>query len=163
MSTSYIFLFSIELRSYLSRRGHNLPDSNNVIGVTSKQVLTVSRPSQRDGFRVLSLGTNGNFWLQFIQQGSFLQVEDLDTASGSSSQPVSVGGESQSVNFSSSVQGVQGLVGVQVPKDDNTILTGRSAQRSIRRDGDARNVTGVANEVSFNSVFRNVPALNYNC
>lgn len=136
-----------------------MPDSDDVVSVTSEQVLTVSRPSQRDSFWVLSLSTDSEFWLQFVQQGSFLQVEDLDTRSGGSSQPVSVWRESQSVNFRGCVQGVQGSVGVQVPQDDNTILTSRSVQGSIWRDGDAGNVTGVTNEVSVKLVVVQVPGL----
>ena len=136
-----------------------MPDSDNVISVTGEQVLTVSRPSQRDGFWVLGLGTNSEFWLQFIQQFSFLQLEDLDTRRGGSSQPVSVWRESQSMDFRVGVQGVQSLVGVQVPQDDNTVLTSRGAQRSIWGQGDAGNVTGVSNVVSVDRVVQQVPGL----
>lgn len=143
----------------LSGRSHNLPHSDDVVGVTSEQVLTVSRPSQRDGFWVLGLSTNGEFWLQLIQQGSLLQVEDLDTGSSGSSQPVSGWGESQSVDLSVSVQGVQGQVGVQVPQDDDTILTGRGTQRSIWGDGDTGDVSSVADEVSVDVVLVKIPGL----
>lgn len=143
----------------LSGRGHNLPDSDDVVSVTGEQVLTVSRPSQGDSLWVLSVRANSELWLQFVQQGSLLQVEDLDTRRGSSSQPVSVWRESQSVNLRSSVQGVQGVVGVQVPQDDNTVLTSRSVQGSIWRDGDAGNVTSVTNEVSVELVVVQVPRL----
>lgn len=136
-----------------------MPDSDLVVGVTSEQVLAVSRPGQRDGFRVLSLGAGGDFRLEFVQQGSFLQLENLDARSGGGSQPVSVGREGQGVNFSVGVQGVQSDVGVQVPQDDDTVLTGRGAQRPVRRQGDARNVTGVADEVSVGLVVKQVPRL----
>lgn len=136
-----------------------MPDSDLVVSVTGEQVLTVSRPSQRDGFGVLGLGAGGNLRLEFVQQGSFLQLEDLDARGGGSSQPVSVGRESQGADFSVSVQGVQGDVVVQVPQDDDTVLAGRSAQRPIGRQSDARDVTGVADEVSVALVVGQVPRL----
>ena len=40
----------LNLELNLSRWSHNLPDSDDIISVTSKQVLTISRPSQRDSF-----------------------------------------------------------------------------------------------------------------
>lgn len=136
-----------------------MPNSNDVVGVTGKQVLTVSRPGQRNSLWLLSLSRDSELRLQLIQQGSLLQVEDLDTRRGGSSQPVSAWGESQSVNLRRSVQGVQGVVGVQVPQDDDTILTSRSVQRSIWGDGDTGDVTGVADEVSVKLVVVQVPRL----
>lgn len=136
-----------------------MPDSDDVVGVTSEQVLTVSRPGQRDGLWLLSLSRNGELWLQLVQQLSLLQVEDLDTGSSGSSQPVSGWRESQSVNLRRSVQGVQGLVGVQVPQDDDTVLTSGSVQRSIWGDNNTGNVTGVADEVSVELVLVQVPRL----
>lgn len=144
----------------LSGRGHDLPNSDLVVGVTGEQVLTVSRPGQRDSLRVLGLGGNSELRLQLVQQGSLLQVEDLDARSGGSSQPVSVWRESKSVDLRSSVQGVQGLVGVQVPQDDDTVLTSRSVQGSVWGDGDAGDVAGVADEVGVKLVLVQVPGLN---
>lgn len=105
-----------------------MPHSDDVIGVTSEQVLTVSRPSQRNGFWVLGLSTDSELGLQLVQQGSLLQVEDLDSGSSGSSQPVSGWRESQGVDLGVSVQGVQSQVGVQVPQDDDTVLTRRGTQ-----------------------------------
>lgn len=144
---------------HLSRSGHDLPDSDDIVGVTGKQVLAVSRPSQRDGLWVLSLGGNGELRLQLVQQGSLLQVEDLDARRGGSGQPVSVWREGQSVNLRGSVQGVESVVGVQVPQDDDTVLTSGSVQGSVRRDGDAGDVTGVTDEVSVKLVVVQVPGL----
>lgn len=62
----------LNLELNLSRWSHNLPDSDDIISVTSKQVLTIGRPSQRDSFWVFSSSTNSKFWFQFIQQRSFL-------------------------------------------------------------------------------------------
>lgn len=111
---------------YLSRRGHDLPNSDDVVGVTGEQVLAIGRPSQGNSLRLLSLSTDSELRLQLVQQSSFLQVENLDTGGSGSSQPVSAWRESQSVNLRRGVQSVQGVVGVQVPQDDNTILTSGS-------------------------------------
>lgn len=136
-----------------------MPDSDDVVSVTSKQVLTVSRPGQRDSLRLLSLSRDGELRLQLVQQLSLLQVEDLDTRSGGSSQPVSGWREGQGVDLRRGVQGVQGLVGVQVPQDDDTVLTSGSVQGSIWGDDDAGDVTGVADEVSVKLVVGQVPRL----
>lgn len=63
------------------------------------------------------------------------------------------------MNLRSSVQGVQGLVGVQVPQDDDTVLTSGSVQGSVRGDGDAGDVAGMTNEVSVELVLVQVPGL----
>lgn len=64
------------------------------------------------------------------------------------------------MNLRGSVQSVQSGVGVQVPQDDDTVLASGSVQRSIRRDSDTGNVTGVANEISVELVVVQVPRLN---
>lgn len=63
------------------------------------------------------------------------------------------------MNLRSSVQGVQGVVGVQVPQDDDTVLTSGSVQGSVWGDGDAGDVAGVANEVGVELVVVQVPGL----
>lgn len=136
-----------------------MPNSDDVVSVTGEQVLTVSRPGQRNGLWLLGLGRDGELWLQLVQQLSLLQVEDLDTRSGGSSQPVSGWGESQSVNLRSSVQGVQSVVSVQVPQDNDTVLTSGSVQRSIWGNDNARDVTSVTDEVSVDLVVVQVPRL----
>lgn len=63
------------------------------------------------------------------------------------------------MDLGSSVQGVQGLVGVQVPQDDDTVLTSGSVQGSVWGDGDAGDVARVANEVGVELVLVQVPGL----
>lgn len=122
-----------------------MPDSDGVIGVTSEEVLTVVRPGKGNTFWGL---TFGNFWLQFVLQLLGLQVEDLDRLGGGSGQPESVWSESQSVDFGTGWQGVKNRLGVDVPQDDDTVLTGGSTQGSVWGDGDGGNETVVTNEVS---------------
>lgn len=143
----------------LCRRGHDLPNSDDVVSVASEQVLAVSGPGQRNSLGVLSLSIDSELRLQLIQQTSLLKVEDLDTRRCSGSQPVSAWRERQSVDLRSSVQGVQSVVGVQVPQDDNTILAGGSVQGSIGRDSNTRDVTSVANEIGVKFVVVQIPGL----
>ena len=141
-----------------SWRGHDLPDSDQVIGVTREQVLTVLRPSQGDTNRRLTLS---NLRLQLVLQSSLLKVEDLDRRRGSSAKPESVWREGQSVNLVARVQSVQQFLWSQVPKDDNTVLTTRSTKGSIWRRCNAGNVTVMANEVGGQSSLSQVPRLDW--
>ena len=139
-----------------SWRGHDLPDSDQVISVTREQVLAVLRPSQGDTNRRLTLS---NLRLQLILQSSLLKVEDLDRRRGSSAKPESVWREGQSVNLMARVQSVQQLLWSQVPKNDNTVLTTGSAKGSIWGRCDAGNVTVMADEVGGQSSLSQVPRL----
>lgn len=51
------------------------------------------------------------------------------------------------------------LVAVQVPKDDATVLTTRSTERSIWGNSDGRNVTSVSDVVSNKALVINIPNL----
>lgn len=139
--------------------GHDLPNSDDVVGVTSEQSLTVSGPSQRDSVWFSGLGVTSEFWLQFIDQRLWIQTEDLDTRSGSSRQPVSVWRESQSEDFILSTQGVHSRLVSQVPQHDFTVLTSGSDQRTIWRSSNGVNVVVVTDEVSFDLELVNVPCL----
>lgn len=139
-----------------------MPDTDDVVGVTREQVLTVSGPSQGQTFSVLSLGGGSEFWFQFIDQFLLFQVEDLDGRRGGSNQPESVWRESQGVDFVTGVQGVQNLFVRQVPQDDRTVFTTGSDQRSIWGDGQGGDVTGVTDEVGVQRVVGQVPRLEQN-
>lgn len=136
-----------------------MPDTDDRISVTSEQVLTISRPSNGDGFWVSSLTGGGELWLELVNNLVLLQVEDLDGRSGGSSQPVSVWREGQSVDLVTSSKGVKSLLLLQVPQHDGTVLTSRGNQSSIWGDGDGGDVTGVTNVVTGQSVLVQVPRL----
>lgn len=104
-----------------------MPNSDDVVGVTGEQSLTISRPSQRNGVWVLSLGVTSKFWLQFVDQDFVFQVVDLDTRSSSSGQPESGWREGQSKDFVLSVEVHEGALVLQVPDVDLTVLTSRSS------------------------------------
>lgn len=75
------------------------------------------------------------------------EVPDDDSRIGTSAQPVTVRGEAQRVDDVLSVEGVQVDSIGQVPKHGSTVLTTRSAERTIRRDSDGVDVTSVTNQV----------------
>jgi len=62
------------------------------------------------------------------------QIEDLDAAGSSSTQPVSVRAEDESVDDVTSFQGVQMFSFIQIPQHGDTILSTRRSKRAIRRD-----------------------------
>ena len=79
---------------------HNAPSSNHIIRVPRKQRLPIRAPRQTHTLRLPALLPHGRvFGLQFINLALLLEVEDDDGARRSSTQPVSVGREYQSVDF----------------------------------------------------------------
>ena len=73
-----------------------------------------------------------------------LQVEDLHAASGSRTQPVSVGREHQGVDDITGLERVEVLALVQVPEHSDTVLAAGCRERTIGRDRDGVDVAGVA-------------------
>jgi hypothetical protein len=139
---------------------HDLPDTDEVVSVTSKQVLTISGPGKGDDLGGLGVGGGEDeVGLKLINESSLLEIVDLDARGGGSAEPVSVRREGQRVNLIARGQRVEVLEVVEVPKNDVTILTTRGAERSIRRNGDGRNVTSMANVVSNELGVLDVPDL----
>jgi hypothetical protein len=73
-----------------------------------------------------------------------LKIKDFDASGGGSTQPVSVGGEDESVYNVTGLQRVQVLALVQVPEHGDTILSARGSKRTVRGDGDGVDITGVS-------------------
>jgi hypothetical protein len=139
-----------------------LPDTDDVIRVTREESGTISRPTDRQtvGIRVLSLTQLGEFRTKFINDGLGLEIPDLDTVSGSSTEPVTVRREGKSVNERTSFQRVEVLSIVQVPEHNNTVLTSGSTERTIGRDGNRVDITVVTNEVGTELHLGQIPDLN---
>ena len=81
-----------------------MPDTDDVIRVTREEGGTISAPTNRQtvGIRVLSLTQLREFRTEVINNGLGLEIPDLDTVSGSSTEPVTVGREGKSVDERSS-------------------------------------------------------------
>jgi len=139
-----------------------LPDTDNVIRVTREKSGTISRPTDRETVRVrvLSLTQLSEFRTKFINKRLGLEIPDLDTVLGSSTEPVTVRGESKSVDKRSSFKRVKMLSIVKIPEHDNTVLTSGSTERTIRGDGNSVNITVVTNEVGTELHLGKIPNLN---
>lgn len=142
------------------RSRHNTPSTNDVVGVTSEQSLSISAPCQADTLWLSALLANGlELWLQLINLALLLQVEDDDAAGGGGAEPVSVGGENEGVDLITSVQGVKVLRLVQVPEHCSSVLATGSAERSVGGDGNGVDVAGVSDVVGLQSAGRKLPDL----
>jgi hypothetical protein len=139
-----------------------LPDTDNVIRVTREKSGTISRPTDRETVRVrvLSLTQLSEFRTKFINKRLGLEIPDLDTVLGSSTEPVTVRREGKSMDERSSFKRVKMLGIVKIPEHDNTVLTSGSTERTIGRDGDSVNVTVVTNEVGTELHLGKIPNLN---
>jgi len=89
-----------------------------------------------------------------------LEIEDLDGGGGSSAEPVSVGGEDEGVDDVSSLEGVEVLALVKVPKHGDTVLTTGGGEGSIGGDGEGVDVTSVAEVVGLQLALVELPNLN---
>ena len=157
-----IFFYSTQLDS---RSCPAAPDTDIVVGVPSEQGVSVRRPSQRH-----TLGSSGLLWVllgavadplggELVNLALLLEVEDDDVRSGGSAQPVTVGREYEGVDLVTGVERVQVLGLIQVPQHGGPVLSSGSAKRSIRRDGDGVDVTGVTAVVGLDTAGRELPNL----
>jgi len=103
----------------------------------------------------------GELGLELINDGLGLQIPDLDAGGGGGAQPVTVGGEDQGVDdiIALTLQRVQVLALVQVPKHGDTITSTGSAEGTIGRDGDGVNVTSVTDVVGAQLALGKLPDL----
>jgi len=138
-----------------------LPDTDDVIRVTREESGTISAPTNRQTvrIRVLSLTQLSKFGTELVNNRLGLEIPDLDTVSGSSTEPVTVGREGKSVDERSSFEGVEMLGIVQIPEHDNTVLTSRGTERTIGRDGNSVDITVVTNEVGSQLHLGQIPDL----
>lgn len=137
-----------------------MPDTDEVVSVASKQVLTISGPGERDNARSARLSIlESKVGLELVNELTLLKVKDLDGRLSGSTEPVSVGREGQSVNLISARKRVEMSVSIEVPKDNLVVFTTGSAEGSIRGDGDRGDVALVANAVGLKRSGSEVPNL----
>lgn len=141
-----VFLFCrIIDDSSLQRDGE---DTNLVVGVTSEKSLSVSGPGEGGTFRVVGLLSDvDEVGLELVDDRLRLEIEDFDAGSGSGAEPVSVGGEDESVDGVSSFEGVEMLSLVEIPQHGDSVFSSGSAERSIGRNGNGGDVSGVTEVV----------------
>lgn len=139
------------------------PDSKEVVCETSKQSLTIRRPSNGHTLWLPSLLTYfsiSRFELinnrpndiinksgqKKVRSGNWLalQIENFYTACSSCAQPVPVRREHKGINNITGLKRVEVFALIQVPKHGNTILASWCSKRTIRGNGNGVDVSGVA-------------------
>merc|ERR1739838_1008649 len=125
----------------------HLPDTDLVIRVTSKQSLTISRPSHRQALGRSSLGrVSGYFGFELLNHVLAFKIPNLDGWASGSAQPVAVGGEAKGVDGIGVIQSVQ-------------VLAAGGAQRTVGRHGYGVQVSGVSDVVGLEPTVGQVPDL----
>jgi len=102
--------------------GH-LPNTDDVISVTSIEVLAISRPSQGNAGRGLRVLGDGNFGAKLINNALAFQIPDLDAGLSGSAEPVPVGAEAKGVDDVASIERIQVLPFVEIPEHGESVLS----------------------------------------
>lgn len=143
--------------------GVDSPDTDEVVSVSGVQDAAVGRPAEGravrgDGAVALADGLESDLELLDLVLG--FKIPDLDAVLGGGAEPVAARGEDEAVDDVSSVKGVEHAALVEVPEHGLTVLTARSAERSVGGDGDGVEVAGVLSKVADQEAGLEVPHLN---
>lgn len=135
------------------------PDTNAVVRKTREQGLAIGRPSERQALWALEVVVRERVWLEFIDDRLGLEVKDLDARRGRRAEPVTVRGEDERVDNVTSLERVEVLAIVEVPKHGDAVFATGSGERSIGGDGEGVDVTGVAVVVGLELALVELPDL----
>lgn len=146
-----------------------MPDPDDVIGVTSKEGGTISRPGEGKaswglGGHLLGAGAievSVSLVAELSNKGLDLKIPDLDAMLSGSAKPVLVGAEDKCVDDSVGSKGIKMLTIIEVPEHGGTVLSSGSAEGSIRGDGDGVNVARVVDQVCLDLAVGKVPDLDH--
>jgi hypothetical protein len=128
----------------------NVVHANEVIGETSKEMLTIAGPSKGDALNRDGLGFLVALLLEdnvFADNLAGLEVPDANGRGGGSAEPVAHRREDKGMDDVISRKAGQVATLVEVPEHGLTVLTTRSAERTIRGNGNGVNVVSVSGEV----------------
>jgi len=137
----------------------HLPDANLVVGVSSKQGLTISRPGQGGHLWRLSAGRAGDLGSQILDEVLALEIPDLDAWSRGCTEPVPVGGEGQAVDGVTAIKSVQVFAIVEVPQHCLGVLAATGTEGTIRRQSDGVEISSVTDVVGLQLAVGQVPDL----
>jgi hypothetical protein len=125
-----------------------LPNTDHLVGVTSKDGVGVSAPGNTDASRVLDASLEVRGLLGELSDAILLlEVEDLDAVLGGSTKPVLGGVEDELINLAASLELVHALALLEVPDEDGALLASSSAEGALRRNTDSVQVASGAGEV----------------
>lgn len=138
------------------------PNSDYVVGVTSEQGESVSRPGKRDAvwcggwFTVFVISYLN---LQFFDEFFLFEVPDSDSWAASGAEPVSVWAEDESTDFVTTFEAVKWVMSgfTKIPEHSFSVLSTAGSEGSIRAYGYGVDVTVVAGEVVFEAKVAEVP------
>jgi len=142
------------------------PYADQVVGITSKEGLSVSAPCQRNTLRILGQPwrmVQEEVWNSLVQLSNNslgVQVPNFNGWAGTSTQPITVGGKDESIDDIPSLERTQMFPLIQIPQHCSPILTTRSTQSAVRRDGDRVDVSCVTRKVGNQLAVLKVPHLN---
>ena len=142
---------------FSTRSGNYLPDSNDVVCVTSKQRRAIHRPSHADALRRFAL--RHDLWLQLVDHLLQFQIPDFDRRSCRNTEPVAIRTETQCINDVIVIQSVQVFSLIQVPKHSIEVFSTRSTERTVRRNSDGVQVTVMTSMCVFQLAVRQIPYL----
>jgi len=149
---------------HLVRGNGNLPNTDDIVRVTSEESLTVSGPGhgQALGWNgLLVASAAGNLGLELLNHVLALQIPDLNDGPGGGAQPVTVGREAQGVDDVIVVQGVQVLAVIQIPEHGLGVLAAGGAQGTVGAHGHGVQVAVVTNVVGLQLAVLQRPDLDH--
>jgi hypothetical protein len=104
-------------------------------------------------------GASKQTYAEDVNDRLALKVEDLDRAGGGGAEPVAVGGEDKGVDNVTSLERVEVLAVVEVPKHGDAVLATRGSEGSVGGDGKGVDVTGVTVVVGLELALGELPNL----
>ena len=145
------------LLQYICLHTGNGVDTDQVIGVSSKENGSIRRPGKTGASRDLAVLIL--FWTEGVNNNLGFQIPNLDAIVSGSTEPVTVRGKAEGVDDFTSIQTVKTLAFVQVPKHGSSVLTTGGTERTIRGDTDSVEVSSVSDKVVAELAVGEVPDL----
>ena len=154
----------------------DLPHADKVICEAGEEGLAISGPREGDTLWFPCTGVLRKVRLELVNDrptlpirrhttnradrySLALKIEDFDAGGCCCAKPVAVGGEDEGVDDVTSLEGVEVLALVEVPKHGDAVLSAGGSERTVGRDGNSVVVTGVAVVVGLELELRELPNL----
>eukprot|EP00978_Attheya_sp_CCMP212_P014596 scaffold37301_cov47-Attheya_sp.AAC.4 len=126
-------------------------NADEAIRVSGEKGGSVGGPGEAGALG--DIGGGGSILVEFISRDEggdnnlALQIPDLDVLVRGGAEPVAVGGKDQGIDNLTSIERVETLAFIQIPKHGSSVLASGGTERTIGRDTDSVKVSGVSHEV----------------
>jgi len=138
----------------------DLPDADQVVGVTGEERLSIGGPGEGGAGRSLGFGVGGeNFRLELVHDDLSFQIPDFDGGAGGGAEPISVGREGEGVDSVSAIERVKMFALVEIPEHCLAVLATRSAKGTVGRHSHRVQVTSVTDVIRLQLAVGQVPHL----